>query len=187
MKKEFFSILASALLFSSCYNYDGPTRPPVSLGRVAPTKSQLYLNSMADAVKSILPSAHVEILQDSIKILFPDNIQYKSSSTIPIKDVNYELGKLAGLINLFDKTNVLITGHTDNSGDEVSNKKISELRAKHVLDILIKHNAPEERINAWGLGSISPISSERTKEGKRNNRRVEFIILASMGDEEDDL
>ena len=157
-------LLAGVITMASCYNYDGPTRirrevntqvnrPPIKkipkqqskrstnnsrIVKARKTKTaEQYLQNMANEISNALPSAHVQMLQDSIKVLFPDNIRYKSSSVIPLEDISNESKQLAKLITKYEMTNVLVTGHTDKVGNETTNKKISELRAKYIMDLLL--------------------------------------------------
>ena len=191
--KNILFLFFAAIALTSCYNYDGPFRskkvipsPQPRVLKIKPTlSSQDYLNKMAGDIQRRLPSAQVTILKDSIKVWFPDNIKYSKSSILPINDINTEIRKLAGLIRKYDKTNILITGHTDKSGDEETNKRLSELRANYINDLLLAHRAPKERINSWGMGSSSPISSEQISGGSDNNRRVEFVILSTIQEEEE--
>lgn len=192
--KNFTFLLFVTIILASCYNYDGPTRakktpPTPPTPRVLNVKqtlsSQDYLKRMAGDIKRSLPSAQVTILEDSIKVLFPDNIKYDKSSILPIKSINQEIKKLARLIKKYTKTSVLVTGHTDKSGKEEINKRLSGLRAGYIKDLLLAYKAPKDRINSWGLGSSSPVSSERVNGGSDNNRRVEFVILSTIKDEEE--
>lgn len=188
MNKSVYIIIILFLTSSSCYWYDGPTRskiePPQPKPYVLPVKKSLstqeYLEKMARDIKRKLPSAQVQILADSIKVLFPDNIKYSQSSVLPIENISGKINKLAQLIRLYNQTNVLITGHTDKSGNERGNKEISNLRAKYISDLLVAYRVPKERLNAWGLGSSNPISSNPDI-----NRRVEFVILSTIEDDED--
>jgi len=71
---------------------------------------------------------------------------------------------------------IQINGHTDNSGNERVNKKLSSGRAKAVADYLISKNIDKTRITYTGYGSSKAIVSNDTDEGKQQNRRVEFIM-----------
>lgn len=143
-----------------------------------------YLIRVAKAIKKAVPSAQIEMLQDSIKVLFPDNILYGNSGIVPKEDIYTELRKLAGLIIKYDRTNVLIVGHTDKKGNEKMNKRLSDLRAGYIEQMLLAYNGPKDRINSWGIGSSSPIASELTPMGAEKNRRVEFIILATVNSDD---
>lgn len=73
---------------------------------------------------------------------------------------------------------IRITGHTDNVGSEKYNKKLSEGRAKAVYDEMVKRGIDPSRMEWNGKGSKEPIESNKTSEGRAENRRVEFKILS---------
>ena len=70
-----------------------------------------------------------------------------------------------------------ISGHTDKTGSEPLNFKLSEARAKAVVDYLIKNDVDRTRMEFRGYGSLQPISDNTTAAGRAKNRRVEFKIL----------
>ncbi len=74
---------------------------------------------------------------------------------------------------------VRIEGHTDSDGTDAYNLDLSQRRAESVRAYLIKrfNVSPSSRIEARGFGESMPIASNATPEGKRLNRRVEFVIL----------
>ena len=71
-----------------------------------------------------------------------------------------------------------IGGHTDSTGSDKVNQKISEKRAlsaqKYLHD---KFNIPDDRMIIKGYGRTKPIADNRTKEGRAKNRRVEFRVI----------
>ena len=69
-----------------------------------------------------------------------------------------------------------VEGHTDNVGKAEVNKKLSQKRADAVKDYLIKKGIEADRLSAIGYGSEQPIADNKTKEGRAQNRRVEFKI-----------
>ncbi|MCH7535835.1 MAG: OmpA family protein, partial [Bacteroidetes bacterium] len=71
---------------------------------------------------------------------------------------------------------IQLTGHTDNSGTVAHNLQLSEKRAKAVTTYLINHGVNRNRIIFKGYGASIPISDNSSNEGRRLNRRVEFII-----------
>ena len=70
-----------------------------------------------------------------------------------------------------------VGGHTDNVGDDASNVKRSHDRARAVRDYLVKAGIASERIQAKGYGEANPIATNDTEDGRKANRRTEFIIL----------
>ena len=76
------------------------------------------------------------------------------------------------------KIKISITGHTDNDGDENENFKLSESRAMAVKTELVrKFDLNEDNIQVIGKGESKPVADNKTQEGKKQNRRVEFTII----------
>ena len=76
---------------------------------------------------------------------------------------------------------VEISGYTDNTGDPVYNKTLSQRRADAVKDYLVEHGIDGFRIQTKGYGSENPIGDNETRIGRRLNRRTEFKILEMDG------
>ena len=69
-----------------------------------------------------------------------------------------------------------VQGHTDNVGKADYNQTLSENRAKAVKDYLVKAGVPESRMTSHGYGLTMPIADNKTAAGRKQNRRVEFVI-----------
>jgi outer membrane protein OmpA-like peptidoglycan-associated protein len=76
-------------------------------------------------------------------------------------------------------TDVTIIGHTDNSGSDEYNNRLSERRAEAVKTFTINQGIGASRINTRGKGESEPIADNSTEEGKAKNRRVEIVIVAN--------
>jgi outer membrane protein OmpA-like peptidoglycan-associated protein len=74
------------------------------------------------------------------------------------------------------KIKVEVQGHTDSVGNDNYNLKLSQSRAESVRNYLIKKGISSDRMVAKGYGENVPIADNRTKEGRDQNRRVEFVI-----------
>ena len=70
--------------------------------------------------------------------------------------------------------NIVIQGHTDNRGTAAHNQKLSENRAKSVLEYFVEKGITRERLSAVGFGFSSPAATNETPEGQAKNRRVEL-------------
>ena len=110
-------------------------------------------------------------------------------TTIEIRNVFFETAKSQILEKSFEELNMLaallvsasamqiqINGHTDNQGNELMNKKLSEERAKSVADYLKSKGIAAERLTYKGYGSSVPVASNNNEEGRMQNRRVEFTV-----------
>ena len=86
------------------------------------------------------------------------------------------LRELADVLTKFSDIKVLIVGHTDSDGNDASNLELSKKRAEAVKQILIKdYRIDATRLSSDGKGEKEPAGDNKTKAGKAQNRRVEFI------------
>lgn len=91
-----------------------------------------------------------------------------------------EVEKVATLLNTNPSLVVQINGHTDNTGNEATNKTLSLKRASSVVEYLIQQGISASRVSAKGFGSDRPIVSNDDEEGGREiNRRTEIEILST--------
>ncbi len=74
---------------------------------------------------------------------------------------------------------IRIEGHTDGAGNDANNLDLSRRRARSVGFWLRDQGLAIERMEAWGCGETRPISSNDTKQGRKENRRVEFHVTGS--------
>lgn len=74
---------------------------------------------------------------------------------------------------------LIATGHTDSIGTNTYNQKLSERRAASVKNYLISRGVPADQIIASGRGETQPVASNKTREGRAKNRRVEIEIVGT--------
>jgi outer membrane protein OmpA-like peptidoglycan-associated protein len=86
------------------------------------------------------------------------------------------LKAIAELLKAKSNLNVYVIGHTDMTGDLDHNMKLSENRAKAVVDALVAdYGISAKRLSAKGDGPLAPVSTNKTDEGRQLNRRVELV------------
>ncbi|RYY36764.1 MAG: hypothetical protein EOP46_05190 [Sphingobacteriaceae bacterium] len=89
-----------------------------------------------------------------------------------------ELQKLMQFLTDNPNVKIEISGHTDNVGNDQLNQTLSENRAKAVYNYLLNGGANAARLLFKGYGKTQPIAGNSTEEGRRQNRRTEFKIIA---------
>ncbi len=87
-----------------------------------------------------------------------------------------ELKKLIAFLNLNPEVKLEIAGHTDDTGNDEYNMKLSELRAESVYNYLVSKGISPDRLSHQGYGNTRPVSDNTTPEGKALNRRVEVVV-----------
>ncbi len=110
---------------------------------------------------------------------------------IVVNNIHFEVNKAylrKESLNILDKIIVQlkrqpsikleVRGHTDSSGGKAYNQKLSERRADAVMEYLIKGGISPSRLKSTGYGETKPIASNKTRAGRKKNRRTEFFVLA---------
>lgn len=87
------------------------------------------------------------------------------------------LDTIAAIVKRYGKTELIIAGHTDNTGSTAYNQQLSEERAQSVSRYLMQRGVLPQRIRAAGYGEERPIASNATERGRRINRRVDILIV----------
>jgi outer membrane protein OmpA-like peptidoglycan-associated protein len=82
-----------------------------------------------------------------------------------------EINRIAGVLRQYPQTRITVAGHTDATGSEAYNLKLSQRRANAVRNALVQRGVDARRIHTVGYGESQPISSVDAM-----NRRVEIII-----------
>jgi OOP family OmpA-OmpF porin len=96
-----------------------------------------------------------------------------------IKPESYAVVKeIAGVLQQNGGVKIKIFGHTSSDGDDKANMELSQKRAAAVKELLVNEfSITGDRIETEGKGETQPIADNKTKEGKAQNRRVEFVKL----------
>lgn len=89
-----------------------------------------------------------------------------------------ELERLTKLLNDVPTLKIEISGHTDSKGAADYNQKLSQSRAKAVVDYLVKAGIAADRLTFAGYGKDQPIATNDTDDGRQLNRRTEFKIIS---------
>jgi outer membrane protein OmpA-like peptidoglycan-associated protein len=87
------------------------------------------------------------------------------------------IDKLAEWLKKNPTRNLLIEGHTDNTGAEDFNIKLSQQRAEAVRDQLVSRGVGADRITTKGYGPKYPVVANDSAAGRQQNRRVEVVVL----------
>ena len=84
--------------------------------------------------------------------------------------------KLSGILLIMSELNLRIEGHTDSTGSDEHNQRLSERRAGSVKDLLASQGIDMNRMVAVGYGEQRPMVDNSSKSGRQQNRRVEIVI-----------
>jgi len=106
-----------------------------------------------------------------------NNILFETGKSVLTTGSYTELNRLFSILLDNPLMKIEISGHTDKTGSEAVNFRLSEERAKSVVEYLVQMGIDRSRLEFRGYGSLQPIDDNATSEGRAKNRRVEFKIL----------
>ena len=90
------------------------------------------------------------------------------------------LARFAGIVGVYPSLSFKVEGHTDTTGSDETNRKLSLQRAMTVRDYLIGQGVDAASIKVEGLGPLRPVADNATSEGRARNRRVEIILTGDL-------
>lgn len=132
-----------------------------------------YMDAQAAELRQVVETERID---DGIIATLNEKLLFNFNSADLEPQSRRSLKKLAAVFKKYDKTNLTVTGHTDNLGPAGYNIQLSERRAKAVADYLVNLGVPHERVRIMGFGVERPVADNGTAEGRARNRRVEIHI-----------
>jgi outer membrane protein OmpA-like peptidoglycan-associated protein len=138
-----------------------------------------YMDKQAAEMQEDLEGARIERVGEGIKITFDSGILFDFDSASLRSEAKENLTRLADILKKYDDTIILIEGHTDATGSDEYNQRLSERRANSVSRFLAGLGVQQMRMNTVGYGETQPVASNETAVGQQANRRVEVAIWAN--------
>lgn len=138
-----------------------------------------YLDVQEAELRQELASTGVSVVRgdDSIRLIMPGNITFKTDSSDINAGFYATLNSVAKVLNKYDDSTVMVLGYTDSTGTAEYNQTLSKQRANAVAAYLQGQGVKASRFEVMGLGSSNSIASNATAEGRQQNRRVEIKII----------
>jgi OOP family OmpA-OmpF porin len=122
--------------------------------------------------------AYLELGEDiSNKKICVFDMKFEFNKAAVKKESEKYLDEVVEMMRKFPQMIIQINGHTDNIGKDEYNQTLSEQRAKSVSDYLVRKGVKSDRLKGIGFGSLLPIDTNDTEEGRARNRRVEIEIM----------
>ncbi len=153
-------------------------------------KYEIYVLGFSDSTNTNVLDIPALKPNTSYKTAFEVDIEFLPAKSFVLEDVNFETGKaflkpesfvaldeLVAYLNRKDDDRIEIGGHTDNVGKPAKNQLLSLERSKTVMAYLISKGIDTSRLVSKGYGMTKPIATNKTAEGKAQNRRTEVTIL----------
>jgi len=150
-----------------------------AVGGVAGNLIGKNMDKQAKELKQAVPTAEVERVSEGINMTFDSSMIFAVNSSTLNDSYKDDLSAAAAVFNKYEDTNLLIEGHTDNTGTDAINNPLSERRAQAVSTYLQSQGVAGSRLQVRSYGSTKPKYPNDTPENQAKNRRVEIGIWAT--------
>jgi len=138
-----------------------------------------HMDKQAAEIKKQVPDAKVERVGEGIEVEFSSAVLFGFDQSALTTTANNTLNQLIIILNKYPNTNLEVQGHTDSLGTVEYNNQLSIKRATNVANYLTNNGIANSRITIKGFGASAPKYTNLTDEGRKQNRRVEFLITAN--------
>ena len=145
-----------------------------ALGGIAGNQIAAYMDRQEQALRDAMVESNavnIQRTQDVLTATFKGDIFFDLDSSTLKPGAYSEIDRVSNVLNNYPQTTIRVEGHTDSTGPEDYNQRLSEKRAEAVKSALIQRGVGTRRIQAVGYGESQPISSNNAM-----NRRVGIVI-----------
>jgi OOP family OmpA-OmpF porin len=185
-------IILAALILGAIWYFNRAKAPePVETPPVAATAPALpagfFTLKLPDGVELNVPQNGIEnqlatFIADSSKPVDTttwfnfDRLTFDTGKDTLQASSQEQLNNVAAILKAYPNVHVKIGGYTDNTGDATANLKLSDDRAKNVMDALVAAGIDSSRLESKGYGEEHPVASNDTEEGRAQNRRISLLV-----------
>ncbi|GMU67343.1 MAG: cell envelope biogenesis protein OmpA [Acidobacteriota bacterium] len=149
-----------------------------AIGAVVGAGVGAYMDAQEEKLARIPGTTVERVGEDSLLIHFDSDILFAVDSALLSGSSRATVGEVAAVITEYEKTAVVVQGHTDAQGSEEHNQALSERRADAVRNFLVGRGIDAARIVALGYGESEPVADNATAAGRERNRRVDILLKA---------
>ena len=186
--KKVLTIAAAALFLGACHctkcttvSNRSNTCAPVVVAKPAPAPKPVAKPAPAPAKvaddAALTEVATVSKKADNSAVLsFKEPINFAHNSDEIQPESFTQIKKTANILKKYPNAHVRVAGHTDSLGHPDYNVDLSERRAQAVAKQLISNGVAAENVSFIGYGAARPVATNKTKEGRAANRRVELEV-----------
>ncbi|HEX9941899.1 MAG TPA: OmpA family protein [Thermoanaerobaculia bacterium] len=152
-----------------------------AIGAVVGGSIGAYMDAQQEKLARIPGTTVERVGEDTLLVHFESDVLFAVDSSVIDSAGRETLEEVAEVVDEYDKTAVVIQGHTDSTGSEEHNQALSERRAESVRGYLASRGVDADRLAAVGMGEGYPVASNETASGRQQNRRVDILLKAKAG------
>ena len=137
------------------------------------------MDKQARELKQAVPTAEVQRVGEGINLTFDSKLMFPINSAVLSDSYKDDLAAAAEVLKKYPDTNILVEGHTDDTGTDAINLPLSQKRAQAVSSYLASQGVAPGRLETKWFGSSQPKYANDSEANRAKNRRVELAIYAN--------
>jgi len=137
-----------------------------------------YMDKQEKALKDV-KNAKVERQGDKLVVKFSSAILFDTNKADLKSASRTDLAEFAKVLKEYKDTDLIVEGHTDNTGKKATNQKLSVARAESVISFLETEGVARSRLTGRGYADDMPVAPNDSPSGRQQNRRVQIQIAAN--------
>jgi outer membrane protein OmpA-like peptidoglycan-associated protein len=149
-----------------------------AIGAVAGGAVGAYMDAQEEKIARIPGTTVERVDEETLLVRFESDILFDVDQAVVRPDGRATIQEVSRVLSEYDKTAVVVQGHTDSTGSDAHNQALSERRAASVARELTSRGVSPERIATLGMGEHYPVATNGTAAGRQLNRRVEILLKA---------
>ena len=173
---------ACVLLMAGCASPEPAPAPPPA-PKAEPVVDANAWTARLSALKSALEAATqglgvtIEQTADNqLHVVLPNDRSFDTGRAIIKRDMAGVLDKVAEGLRSATRASILIVGHTDSTGSEPLNERLSQSRANNARSYLVSRGLRADMVRTEGRGSSEPVAENDSAAGRAQNRRIELFV-----------
>lgn len=142
-----------------------------------------YMDKQEEEMQQSLQGTGVQVQRtadNTLNLTMPSNVTFAHDKADLTFEAQNALNSVSQVLNNYPDSRIAITGHTDDSGSDAYNQRLSELRAASVANYLAQRGVNPARVSQQGMGESSPKVPNTSDANRATNRRVELAIIANQ-------
>jgi len=137
------------------------------------------MDQQAKEIDASVEGATVQRVGEGIAVTFDSGLLFAYDSDVIQSAARANLTELANSLKKYPESQLLIVGHTDDTGSDSYNQGLSQRRSDAAATFLQSQGIARSRIQTSGKGESEPVATNESDAGRQQNRRVEVAIYAS--------
>jgi len=172
-------ILLAVFWLPGCF--PGRQAEPEIITAATPEKDEQSrrIESLGEKLKAALDeetAIRINIRHKILAITLKSRMTFARGSANILPKMQKNLGKIAGILTEYPDLLIRVEGHVNNTGNKAAGMEASRDQAMAIRDMLLKEGVKARKITAMGIGGDMPRADNKTKAGRRMNRRIRILI-----------